>query len=43
MIKRQFGFQKIRLRSMVMNLFKVNMLATLTNLFLVRHQLLCRT
>jgi hypothetical protein len=28
---------------MVMNLFKVNMLATLTNLFLVRHQLLCRT
>ena len=42
-IKQQFGFQKPRLRGMVKNRCKVNVLAALTNLFLVRHQLLCRT
>lgn len=42
-IKQQFGFQKTRLRGMVKNRCKVNVLAALTNLFLVRHQLLCRT
>lgn len=42
-IKQQFGFQKTRLRGMVKNRCKVNVLAALTNLFLARHQLLCRT
>ena len=42
-IKRQFGFQKTRLRSMVKKRSKVNMLAALSNLFMARHQLLCRT
>jgi len=42
-MKRQFGFQKTRLRGMLKNRCKVNVLAALTNLFLVRHQLLCRT
>jgi len=42
-IKRQFGFEKTRLRGMLKNRCKVNVLAALTNLFLVRHQLLCRT
>ena len=42
-IKRQFGFQKTRLRGMLKNLCKVNVLAALTNLFMARHQLLCRT
>jgi transposase, IS5 family len=42
-IKQQFGFQKTRLRGMVKNRCKVNVLAALTNLFLVRHLLLCRT
>jgi len=42
-IKQQFGFQKTHLRGMVKNRCKVNVLAALTNLFLVRHQLLCRT
>jgi len=42
-IKQQFGFQKTRLRGMVRNRCKVNVLAALTNLFLARHQLLCRT
>ena len=42
-MKRQFGFQKTRLRGMVKNRCKVNVLAALTNLFMVRHQLLCRT
>jgi IS5 family transposase len=39
-IKQQFGFQKTRLRSMVKNRCKVNVLAALTNLFLARRQLL---
>jgi len=42
-IKQQFGFQKTRLRGMVKNRCKVNVLAALTNLFLARHELLCRT
>jgi IS5 family transposase len=42
-IKQQFGFQKTRLRGMLKNRCKVNVLAALTNLFLVRHQLLCKT
>ena len=40
-IKQQFGFQKTRLRGMVKNRCKVNVLAALTNLFLARYQLLC--
>ncbi|QNI69416.1 transposase [Cyanobium sp. NS01] len=39
-IKQQFGFQKARLRGMVKNRCKVNVLAALTNLFLARRQLL---
>ena len=39
-IKQQFGFQKTRLRGMVKNRCKVNVLAALTNLFLARRQLL---
>jgi IS5 family transposase len=42
-MKRQFRFQKTRLRGMFKNRCKVNVLAALTNLFMVRHQLLCRT
>jgi IS5 family transposase len=42
-IKRQFGFQKTRLRGMLKNRCKVNVLSALTNLFMARHQLLCRT
>jgi IS5 family transposase len=41
-IKEQFGFQKTRLRGMVMNRCKVSVLAALTNLFLARRQL-CAT
>jgi IS5 family transposase len=39
-IKQQFGFQKTRLRGMVKNRCKVNVLAALTNLFLARRQLI---
>jgi transposase, IS5 family len=39
-IKQQFGFQKTRLRGIAKNRCKVNVLAALTNLFLVRRQLL---
>jgi len=39
-IKQQFGFQKTRLRGMVKNHCKVNVLEALTNLFLGRRQLL---
>ena len=39
-IKQQFRFQKTRLRGMVKNRCKVNVLAALTNLFLARRQLL---
>jgi IS5 family transposase len=42
-MKRQFGFEKIRLRGMVKNRCKVNVVAALANLFMVRHQLLCRS
>jgi len=42
-MKRQFGFQKTRLRGMVKNRCKVNVVAALANLFMVRHQLLCRS
>ena len=42
-IKRHFGFQKTRLRGMLKNRCKVKVLAALSNLFMVRHELLCRT
>ncbi len=42
-IKRQFGFQKTRLRGMLKNGCKVNVLASLANLFMARHLLLCKT
>ena len=41
-IKKQFGFQKTRLRGMVKNCCKVKVLSAVTNLVLVRHQLLYR-
>jgi IS5 family transposase len=40
-IKRLFGFQKTRLRGMLKNGCKVNVLAALANLFMARHLLLC--
>ena len=43
MIKGQFGFQKTRLRGMLKNSCKVNVLAALANLFIARHLLLCKT
>lgn len=39
-INQQFGFQKTRLRRMTKNRYKINLLAVLTNLFLVQRQLL---
>jgi IS5 family transposase len=42
-IKRQFGFQKTRLRGMLKNDCKVNVLAALANLYMARHLLLCKT
>jgi IS5 family transposase len=39
-IKKQFGFQKTRLRGLAKNRCKINVLAALTNLFLARRQLL---
>jgi IS5 family transposase len=39
-IKQQFGFQKTRLRGLLKNRCKVNVLAALTNLLLSRRQLL---
>jgi transposase, IS5 family len=42
-IKRQFGFQKTRLRGMLKNGCKMKVLATLSSLFMVRHELLFRT
>jgi transposase, IS5 family len=42
-IKQQFGFQKTRLRGMLKNSCKVNVLAALTNLFMVRQELLSRS
>jgi IS5 family transposase len=41
-IKPQFGFQKTRLRGMLKNGSKVNVLAALSNLFMARHLLLCK-
>lgn len=38
-IKQQFGFQNIRLSGLAKNRCKINVLAVLTNLFLVRRQL----
>ncbi len=35
-MKQQFGFHKTRLCSMVKNRWKANVIAALTNLFLVR-------
>jgi IS5 family transposase len=40
-IKQQFGFQKTRLRGMLKNRCKVNVLAALSNLFMARRRLLC--
>ena len=42
-IKGQFGFQKTRLRGLLKNSCKVNVLAALANLFMARHLLLCQT
>jgi len=42
-IKQQFSFQKNRLRGMLNNHSKVNVLAALSNLVIVRHRLLCST
>jgi IS5 family transposase len=42
-IKRQFGFQKTRLRGMVKNRCKMNVLVALSNLFMARGRLLCST
>jgi len=39
-IKQQFGFQKTRLRGLAKNRYKTNVMAALTNLFLVRRRLL---
>ena len=39
-IKQQFGFQKTRLRGLAKNRCKINVLASLTNLFLARRRLL---
>jgi IS5 family transposase len=40
MIKKQFGFQEIRLQGMTKSKSKMNILTALTNLFLARRQLL---
>ena len=42
-IKRQFGFEKTRLRDILKNGCKVKVLAALSNLYMVRNELLCRT
>jgi IS5 family transposase len=42
-IKQQFGSQKTRLRRMLINRCKVNVLAALSNLFMARCRLLCST
>ena len=39
-IKKQFGFEKTRLRGLAKNRCKINVLAALTNLFLARRQLI---
>lgn len=40
-IKWQFGFQKTRLRGMLKNRCKVNVLSALSNVFMARRRLLC--
>ena len=40
-IKQQFGFQKTRLRGMLKNNCKVNVMAALSNLFMAGRRLLC--
>jgi IS5 family transposase len=40
-IKQQFDFQKTRLRGMLKNHCKVNVLAAFSNLFMASHLLLC--
>jgi transposase, IS5 family len=42
-IKRQFGFEKTRVRGMLKNRCKVHVLAALSNLFMARRTLLCST
>jgi len=42
LIKRQFGFQKNRLRGIIKSSLKDNVLAALANLFIVPHEPLCR-
>jgi IS5 family transposase len=42
-IKRQFGFQRTRLRGLLKNGCKVNVLVALANLFMARHLLLWKT
>jgi IS5 family transposase len=37
-IKRQLRFQKTRLRGMIKNLCKVNLLVALSNPFMMRHE-----
>jgi IS5 family transposase len=39
-IKKQFGFQKSRLRGLAKNRCKINVMAALTNLYLTRGHLL---
>lgn len=41
--KQQFGFQKTRQRGMLRNCCKVNVLAALTNLYIARYQIPCRS
>ncbi len=41
-INRQFGFQKTRLRGMLKNACKVNVLAAIATVFMARHLLLCK-
>jgi transposase, IS5 family len=42
-IKEEFGFQKTRLRGMLKNRCKVNVLVALSNLFMALRRLLCST
>jgi IS5 family transposase len=42
-MKQQFGFQKTWLRRMLKNRCKVHVMAALSNMFMVRYELLCRT
>ena len=42
-IKKQFGFQKTRLRGMLKNSCKVNVLPALSNLLMARRSLLCNS